>query len=222
MTHSNHTKSHALLYLFSGLFAGIVLGFGAALLLQNYSLTDMVPLFRSDQDTAGVEPGRMSATSREKSSGMNRDAAVSGNPTMSELRGEESSGSADDSLLSINDKGVGTILRDEFIGSRKVKLNEADNQPGKGGTQGSDSLLTSLTGARGNNESFREYSLEFWQNPINYKGYKIVRDHIILYGLSPDQVYKLYMTDDGLILQNAHFQFLLRESDDFLPLVQKK
>lgn len=220
MTQPNRPGSHRALYLFTGLFAGIVLGFGAALLLQNYSISSIPELFRQDSDTADVSGSRTAGTvNRHTKTAGDGGAAGDQVPPSDELYAEID---PDDSLNTIETAGPGAIAREELLATRRLKVTDTGEPvSSKGSSSGTDSLLTSLTGVKPA-EGFREYILEFWQNPLNYKGYKIIRDKIVLYGLPPEQSYKLLSGEGSLVLQTPQHSYPLREADDFLPLIPKK
>ncbi len=224
MTQTSKPRTHAALYLLTGLFAGIVLGFGAALLLQNYSFSGISPFFGKDSDSTGIaySDSRTNTASdgrKPKGKGVTADASADEFPN-NDIYSEEMAG--DDTLLTIQDEGPDAVVRDELIGSKKVKLAATGGSAtGREGASETDSLLTSLTGVK-HGSNFTEYILEFWQNPLNYKGYKIVRDKIILFGLSPEQSYRLTYGEGLLVLQTPQHQYALRENSDFLPLIPRK
>ncbi|HRZ42869.1 MAG TPA: hypothetical protein P5228_09235 [Bacteroidales bacterium] len=222
MTQPNRPGTHRGLYLFTGLFAGIVLGFGAALLLQNYSISGLSTLFKQDSDTTSIAD----SSPRNAKSGRYRTGRVSdaGSATGQDQQADELSAeiNPDDTLITIDATGPGAIAREELLAIRKIKVTDSGEPAAtKGGNTGSDSLLTALTGVKPA-EGFREYILEFWQNPLNYKGYKIIRDKIVLYGLPPEQSYKLLSGEGTLVLQTPQYNYTLREASDFLPLIPKK
>jgi hypothetical protein len=113
------------------------------------------------------------------------------------------------------------VLRDEMIGSRKVKVLWDEERPQKR-NEGTDSLITGLTAVKPPEGIFQEYTLEFWRNPLNYKGYRISRNKLILFGMSPEQPYQLRYTAGQLVLVAGKQNYPLRESATFIPLTPKK
>lgn len=222
MTQPNRPGTHRGLYLFTGLFAGILLGFGAALLLQNYSVSGLPQLFRQDSDTT-IMSDSGSKTTRSKSrrpDGSKSTGSVAEQEQPTDDLPDDIN--TEDTMITFASAGPGAIAREELLATRRVKVTDT-GEPGtsKGSASGTDSLLAALTGVKPA-EAFREYILEFWQNPLNYKGYKIIRDKIVLYGLPPEQSYKLLSGEGSLVLQTPQYSYTLREAGDFLPLIPKK
>lgn len=230
MTGSNKPKPNAAIFILSGLFAGVLLGVGIALLIQNQAIQDQASLLNSDNDT-------LQTLSEEYSEvNMRRGRTSTDTSTSTEESGDESeeSGTRDpsDTLLYIapedsvplfSGDGQDIVLRDELIAVKRTKLI-ADNESmvKKQGGSTTDSLLAALTGVKPPDGLYSEYRLEFWRNPLNYRGYKVIKDRIILFGLPPDQVYKLTHSDNQLLLVAPKAQYLLRESADYQSLIPRK
>lgn len=105
------------------------------------------------------------------------------------------------------------VRRDRLVAKRTILLvKETDTDTP------ADSALASLTKSSsqltGTNNT---YILEFWESPVNYKGYKVLKKKIVLFGLSPSGHYTLTKEDDKLLLKTKTATYLLRIHDDFLP-----
>lgn len=229
MSQGTHSRSHSLLYLFTGLFAGIVIGFGGALLLQDYSFSDMVPFLHDDNDSLNLSEqssqGRSMAGQKSRQKEMASDDFASAgfegstDEWSDSLEAYTSSDTSDVYMAG----GPDVVRRDELLSTRKLRVvRTGEASQGKQGGGATDSLLTALTSVKNTDERHQEYILEFWRNPVNYKGYKFMRERIILFGLSPEDTYKLIETDGNLVLQSRQFSFALRETSDFLPLLPRK
>lgn len=114
------------------------------------------------------------------------------------------------------DTGTELIRQDRMIASRIIQVeNSESSEPSQ-----RDSLLSDLVD-RGNpvSDHITEYTLEFWQSPLNYKGYKIIRNRIILFGLDPQKDYVLRLEEEKLILDCPDGSSrTLRVADDFIAL----
>jgi hypothetical protein len=216
------------LYIFTGLIAGIMIGFFTALVIQNRSFQEMMPIFGGDHDTLGLSDQTKQDGFVQKSK--KRGVQKTDTPADDMMPDEPFSGidSADfygtegDTLTEISSDGTGMVYRDEMIATKSIKLTIVGDNYQKRTTGTSDSLLTALTGAKPPEGFHPEYTLEFWRNPVNYKGYKLIRNRIILFGQPPDQPYQLLYANSQLVLSVKNTQYILRESSDFLPLIPRK
>lgn len=62
---------------------------------------------------------------------------------------------------------------------------------------------------------FDSYDVEFWLSPINYRGYKLIRNKLILFGIEEPDAVRLYRYDGELILKYGVEYFRLIPSSDF-------
>jgi hypothetical protein len=69
---------------------------------------------------------------------------------------------------------------------------------------------------RKNNNS---YSVEFWISPVNYKGYKLVDDKLILFGIEEPDAVKLYTKNEKLWMKYGHEVYGLDATEEFESLV---
>ncbi|UPT68564.1 MAG: hypothetical protein M0D57_08030 [Sphingobacteriales bacterium JAD_PAG50586_3] len=59
------------------------------------------------------------------------------------------------------------------------------------------------------------YSVEFWKSPINYKGYKMGRGKLALFGIYQSDDISLVALGNNLFLKNRDIYFRLEPSEDF-------
>ena len=59
------------------------------------------------------------------------------------------------------------------------------------------------------------YSVEFWKSPINYKGYKLGRSKLVLFGIYQSDDISLVSIGNSLFLKNRDFYFRLEPTEDF-------
>lgn len=62
------------------------------------------------------------------------------------------------------------------------------------------------------------YAVEFWKSPINYRGYKLGRSKIVLFGIYQADDIALLSIGNTLFLKNRDFYFKLEPTENFLSL----
>jgi hypothetical protein len=107
------------------------------------------------------------------------------------------------------------IKRDMFIGFKMLKvIGKSDSLDRKSAYL--DSLLTDdkLAQSRPHNQ----YRVELWKSPINYQGYRLYPNKIIIYGIEKFDQLGLELLNKKLILKNLNTYYLLEQSDNYRPL----
>jgi hypothetical protein len=99
-----------------------------------------------------------------------------------------------------------TILSEQYFASKRIEIL--------------DSQLFFIDSLKSNKsdklKSTQKVMLvEFWQNPLNYKGYKLLKNKIALYGLSPEQNFKILKHNNALFLHYQKQYICLKESAEF-------
>lgn len=80
-----------------------------------------------------------------------------------------------------------------------------------------DSLLEQASGIKSDKKTNEKifFTVEFWVSPVNYRGYKLGKNKVILFGLDPEIPVSLYKTSNGLFMKQEQFIFKLEPSNDF-------
>jgi len=81
-----------------------------------------------------------------------------------------------------------------------------------------DSLLEKISGIKDRKTNTGVlFNVEFWQSPINYKGYKMTKNKMILFGVNPEETLTLFHNngDDALYLKQKQNYFRLYYTDIF-------
>lgn len=115
------------------------------------------------------------------------------------------------SFVPINNEEI-VVRRDELIKSivvEAIKIGKSNSNPR------TDSLLNVFQGGQASNDD--SYRLEFWQSPVNFKGFKLIRNGIITFGLDPEDVTKVFEFNGTLILRNGASYFKIFPTDRFMP-----
>jgi hypothetical protein len=106
------------------------------------------------------------------------------------------------------------VKKDELTGVKYVDLLPLMNQ---GETFSSkDSVLQQLSGIK-ETKSAISYKVELWKSPINYKGYKMTKNKLLLYGVNSTDAIKLYKLDEVIYLKLPQATYKLEYTSDFKP-----
>lgn len=63
--------------------------------------------------------------------------------------------------------------------------------------------------------------VEFWESPVNYRGYKLANKQLIVFGLSPDEDFRFEHHQDGIWMHYNGKIYLLRENSGYMPFVER-
>ncbi|HSH64888.1 MAG TPA: hypothetical protein VLB84_03610 [Bacteroidia bacterium] len=108
------------------------------------------------------------------------------------------------------------IRKDELLNIRKMELFNLTPPVIK---THQDSLLEKVSDIKEKKvNSGKQYmQIEFWKSPLNYKGYKLSKYNVILYGLSDTQNLKIFTLDDVFYMKHASVIYKLDYNTDFKP-----
>jgi len=107
------------------------------------------------------------------------------------------------------------IRKDELLNVRTIELKNLNTPMVKNHT---DSLLEKISDIKDDKRNVNKYvQVEFWRSPLNYKGYKLSKYSVILYGLPDTEGLKLYTLDDVFYIRNASTVYKLEYNSDFKP-----
>ncbi|MFN4854908.1 MAG: hypothetical protein ACK5JC_10860 [Bacteroidota bacterium] len=88
------------------------------------------------------------------------------------------------------------VLEDQLLSTRKMIPVQIT---GKIAGMGSDSLLAEASGIK--QEKISEaFIIEFWQSPLNFRGYKMGKNKIVLYGIDASEPIVLYRINQSIYL----------------------
>ena len=112
-----------------------------------------------------------------------------------------SSHSSTDSLGINSDAETDIVVKkDELISTKTLEVINLN--PVSASTKTKDSLLQKVSGIVDDKNAKQLFNIEFWQSPINYKGYKMSKYKIVLYGIASADAIKVFKTDDAIYLKN--------------------
>lgn len=62
----------------------------------------------------------------------------------------------------------------------------------------------------------------FWQSPVNFKGYRLKKQSLILFGVSPDDSLRFERHPEGIVMKHGADSYLLHDKLDFESLEQAR
>lgn len=121
------------------------------------------------------------------------------------------------------DEQTQDILSDTKKGENQFTTHDlvSENSHPSGNTSSaypSDSMAfpQSEEGAPQAASSSKPLRVEFWQSPVNYKGYKLEGNHLVLFGIDPNDTLRFENHPDGIWMYHKGNIFLLETNHDFV------
>jgi len=112
------------------------------------------------------------------------------------------------------------VMTNQLIVATSVSVQSRDTAKGNKKTEKMDSTIAAMSEVSESKEP-QSYRLEFWKSPLNYKGYKMSRNTIIVYGLQPSGGEIWLSKEEGkFYLINGLTPYRLDYTDDYKPLEQ--
>ena len=118
-----------------------------------------------------------------------------------------------DSLKSSNSNTEVSINRDQMIESVKAHIYYFESSK----VSAEDSLLNKLNSIKPANRP-TSIDVEIWESPIHYKGYKMGKSKLVVYGIDPDAEILLYDLNDYVLLQSGTNYYKLERTQEFKNL----
>ena len=116
------------------------------------------------------------------------------------------------------------IRKDELLFTKEVNLIE--KSPASSSSTLALSTAEKLNPEAGlpeeNSKPNKNFQIEFWKSPINYKGYKMARNKIILFGIEEPDGVKLYKLDENIYLEYEQNIYKLESTYDFQSFLKIK
>jgi hypothetical protein len=171
------------------------------------------------ENTEQVEKIKSDKITTKKRSASNADSIHSKNRAANFVLNADTLNShlAKDSASFVNNASEDIVVRkDELLSNKTMEVINLN--PVVSLTNYADSLLQKVSGIRDDRNSSKQFfNIELWQSPLNYRGYKMSKYKIVLYGIASVDAIKVYKIDDGIYLKNASSVYKLEQSSDFKP-----
>ncbi len=108
------------------------------------------------------------------------------------------------------------VMTNQLISVLSVPLKKNDTDMVVKKNRQTDSTLESMSDITDEKEQ-SNYRIEFWKSPLNYKGYKMSRGKIVLYGINPSIPVNLTMQNDNYYLLVNHSAYRVEYTDEYKP-----
>lgn len=110
---------------------------------------------------------------------------------------------------------VMVVRKDELLFTKTLEIINLDPVAKM---NGKDSLLQKVSGIRDDRSAGKQYmNLELWSSPLNYKGYKMSKCKLIMYGIASPEGLKLYRLDDVVYIKSASLVYRVDATGEFKP-----
>ena len=117
-----------------------------------------------------------------------------------------------DSIISAGNGENINIAVDQLLSSKQIKIIQLSD------VAANDSLAQNIAGV--NTSISDSYTIEFWRTPLNSKGYRFVKNKIMLYGFNDHNNILLYLLNDRYFLKSFEVVYELAYSSEFQPFVK--
>ena len=105
------------------------------------------------------------------------------------------------------------VKKDELLFSKKIEVITITKD--SIGSRLSDSLLQQVSGVRIDKNVKQNIEVELWKSPLNYKGYKLNKNKLQLYGLQSVDGIRVYKLNDELYIKNNNAIYLIEPLNSF-------
>lgn len=119
------------------------------------------------------------------------------------------SAGSDTSITTAQDDEEIVVKKDELITSRSLDVIALT----KTLKSSSDTIGEKVSGVK--TPSVSTMIIEFWQSPLNYKGYKMSKNKLVIYGIASSGYERIYKYENTLLLKAANGVYKLDYTNDF-------
>jgi hypothetical protein len=195
-----------------GLLLGVILAGGFFLLKVDEYIKELavVKSFTepdkedvTDEAASAKEPTDNKKKTKSQSSGNNGNEVVISDDSLS----------GDSTLPAVfmtSDGDEIVVKKEQLLGERVVNLINLD------GGNAIDSIRSKEAGI--NEVPGKSLTVEFWQSPLNYRGYKLTRNRLVLFGFTSDDPVALFRLENNTYLSSNNGVFRLETTSDFRQL----
>ncbi|HVA98527.1 MAG TPA: hypothetical protein VNG53_06500, partial [Bacteroidia bacterium] len=106
------------------------------------------------------------------------------------------------------------VKKDELLLTKTISIADLDAPLSKKQLK-ADSLLAVVSDTKDEAVPTSYFQVEYWSSPLNYKGYKMSKNKILLYGMDLTADIKLFQKDGFVYLKTPDAAYKLIYTDDF-------
>ncbi len=137
--------------------------------------------------------------------------------------GQETTSSEDSSFIKNAEEVV--VKKDQLLISYSIKALPLDEKKAEDKTSMAQSAADKMNPAAGlpdNEKGTDSYTVEFWISPVNYHGYKLMNDRLVLFGIDEPDAMRLFVYNKNLLMKYGKDYFRLQPTGEFISLNQVK
>lgn len=189
-----------------GLLFGLVLGGGFFVLkLDQYvkELSFYKSLTEKDSKTGDLAPVEDAEVEKEKPKKVKKEV-VRSKPSDVVADNEQDGDTALPSVYNGNTKGEIVVRKDEQLAEKTYSIINLDSKK-----------VDSLSGKEIPAGSL---AVEFWKSPLNYHGYKFIRNKLVLFGYGDQDLVSVFKVDNTTVLKCLTGVFRIEPTTEFQQL----
>jgi hypothetical protein len=194
---------------FLGLLLGIVLSGGFFLLKLDDYVKDLA-LVKSFTEPEKDEDEKLTGNQSETPEQPEKKNTVKVTDVQEVVTDSTDNASVADSTstpVDVREDNEIVVRKNELLGEKVVQLVNLDI------AKAVDSIRSKEAGIR--EEPGKSLTIEFWQSPLNSKGYTMSRSRVILFGFAPDDQVSLYRVENSVLMKTSGGVFRLENTADF-------
>ncbi|GAB4134706.1 MAG: hypothetical protein Fur0041_08230 [Bacteroidia bacterium] len=197
---------------FLGFLLGIVLGGGFFVLKLDQYVKELAlykSLTEKNQDYENVTPDALQEnnavepkkTRKKVTKAVNDSLVINENPSGDSTLPSVFEGGDEDNIV---------VKKDQLIATRSIAVVMLSQD------KNNDSLIRTEAGIK--DESGKQLTFEFWKSPLNYKGYKMSRSRVVLFGFGNEDVSGVVRFNGSTYLKTTAGVFRLENSSELRQL----
>jgi hypothetical protein len=195
-----------------GLLLGVILAGGFFLLKVDQYIKELA-VVKSFTDSDKTEESAADESDKVKSDNKKKTKSRSTDNVAQESNSKSDSLGGDSTLPAVFQTSDGdeiVVKKEQLLGERVVSLINLD------GGNAIDSIRSKEAGI--NEVPGKSLTVEFWQSPLNYRGYKLTRNRLVLFGFASEDPVSLFRLENNTYLTSNNGVFRLETTSDFRQL----
>lgn len=195
-----------------GLLLGVILAGGFFLLKVDQYIKELA-VVKSFTDSDKTEEPAAEDSDKVKSDNKKKTKSQNTDKVTQETDFSSDSLSGDSTLPAVFQTSDGdeiVVKKEQLLGERVVSLINLD------GGNAIDSIRSKEAGI--NEVPGKSLTVEFWQSPLNYRGYKLTRNRLVLFGFASEDPVSLFRLENNTYLSSNNGVFRLETTSDFRQL----
>jgi hypothetical protein len=131
----------------------------------------------------------------------------------------------DDSIpVTIEDENI-VVKQDQLLISTSINVedkSDVEKETDKSLASGAVEQLNPAADLPEKEKAPLAFITEFWVSPINYRGYKMSKNKLVLFGIEEPDAVKLYRVNDGIYMSYLKEYYKLNDTFDFVSYQKLK